>query len=91
MFLSQKKPNNSFIDQCKESIHKGLQMRDGKIAKGLFFLGKIYQSQGDLEKAKTLYKNALTVDAKLIEASRELRLMAKRTEKSKQGFFKKKK
>lgn len=71
---------------CQEIILKGLQMRDNQLAMGFYFLGLIEKKAKNLERATKMFRKALRLDGKLIEASRELRLLQKRSQK-KGGLF----
>ena len=89
MFMARGDDDAGHRRTCQEMILKGLQMRDNQLAIGFYFLGLIEKHAGDNERAAKMFRKALRLDGKLLEASRELRLLQKRTEK-KGGLFRRK-
>ncbi len=62
-----------------------------KCARAFYFLGLALKEEKDLDRASNAFKRAIDIDNRLLEAERELRLLAMRREKEKgSGWFKKK-
>lgn len=87
-FMASTNNDSSLTNHCINLIHKGLKMRGNELAMGFLFLGRIYKTGGDKEKAVKMFKKAVSLDRGLVEASRELRLINMRSEKK--GLFRRK-
>ncbi len=87
-FMSVSGSDSAVTNHCINTIGKGLKMRGDEVAMGFLFLGRIFKTNGDKEKAVRMFKKAINLDRGLVEASRELRLISMRSEKK--GLFRRK-
>jgi curved DNA-binding protein CbpA len=85
-FAARPSPDSLFRDKCIKEIEKGLKMRENNVPIGFVFLGRIHQAAGELDKAMTAFRKALSLERNHVEAARELRLLESR-QKDKKSLF----